>query len=141
VDLRSESPDALAQLDAKFRKAVDDALAEENARWPQSSVKVRVDVESMGVRPAGSTADSSRIVRATQAAARTLGFETELGAGSTDANLPMSLGIPAITIDGGGQGRGAHSLTESYDDGPRGWLGPQWALVTVWMLSGGSAPN
>jgi acetylornithine deacetylase/succinyl-diaminopimelate desuccinylase-like protein len=138
VDLRSESPDALAQLDARFRKAVDEALAEENARWPQSSVKVRVDVESMGVRPAGATADTSPLVRAAQAAGRALGFDAELGAGSTDANLPMSLGIPAITIDGGGEGRGAHSTTESYDDGQRGWLGPQWALVILWLLGGGT---
>jgi acetylornithine deacetylase/succinyl-diaminopimelate desuccinylase-like protein len=137
VDLRSESPDALAQVDARFRKAVDDALAEEHARWPQSSVKIKVNVESMGVRPAGATADTSWIVRAAQDAGRALGFDAELGSGSTDANLPMSLGIPAITIDGGGQGRGAHSTSESYDDGPRGWLGPQWALVTVWTLAAG----
>jgi hypothetical protein len=48
----------------------------------------------------------------------------------------MSLGIQAITIDGGGQGRGAHSLTESYDDGDRGWLGPQWALLVITRLAG-----
>ena len=135
VDLRSESPDALAQLDGKFRKAVDEALAEEHARWPRSQVKITVDVESMGVRPAAAPPDTARIVRTAQAAGRALGFEPDLGASSTDANWPMSLGIPAITIDGGGQGRGAHSTTESYDDGPRGWLGPQWALMTIWMLT------
>ena len=48
----------------------------------------------------------------------------------------MSLGIQAITLDGGGEGRGAHSTSESYDDGDRGWLGPQWALLTVVMLAG-----
>ena len=47
----------------------------------------------------------------------------------------MSLGIPAITIDGGGEGRGAHSTTESYDDGDRGWLGPQWAALIVATLA------
>ena len=48
----------------------------------------------------------------------------------------MSLGVPAITIDGGGRGTGAHALSESYADGDRGWLGPQWALVIVGALAG-----
>jgi acetylornithine deacetylase/succinyl-diaminopimelate desuccinylase-like protein len=136
VDLRSESPEELAKLDASFRKAVDEALAEENARWPQSRVKVAVDVTSIGVRPAAAPPDSSRIVQIAQAAARALGFEAPGSASSTDANWPMSLGIQAITLDGGGEGRGSHSLAESYDDGERGWLGPQWSLLTVVMLSG-----
>lgn len=136
VDLRSESPDELAKLDAAFRRAVDEALAEENARWPQSRVKVAVDVATIGIRPAAAPADSSRIIQVAQAAARALGFEAPGEASSTDANWPMSLGIPAITLDGGGRGQGAHSLTESYDDGERGWLGPQWALLTVVMLAG-----
>lgn len=136
VDLRSESPDELAKLDVAFRKAVDDALTEENARWPQSRVKVAVDVASMGIRPAAAPPDSSRIIQIAQAAARALGFDAPGSASSTDANWPMSLGIQAITLDGGGEGQGSHSLSESYNDGERGWLGPQWALLTVVMLSG-----
>lgn len=136
VDLRSESPEELAKVDVQFRRAVDEALAEENARWPQSRVKVTVDVQSMGVRPAAAPPDSQRIILTAQMAARALGFETPGSASSTDANWPMSLGIQAITLDGGGEGRGAHSVTESYDDGERGWLGPQWALLTVVMLAG-----
>lgn len=136
VDLRSESPEELAKVDASFRKAVDEALTEENARWPQSRAKVTVDVQSMGIRPAAAPPDSQRIIKTAQAAARALGFETPGSASSTDANWPMSLGIQAITLDGGGQGQGAHSLSESYDDGERGWLGPQWALLTIAMLAG-----
>lgn len=136
MDLRSESPEELAKLDALFRKAVDEALVEENARWPQSRTKVTVDVASIGIRPAAAPPDSSRIIQIAQAAARALGFEAPGSASSTDANWPMSLGIQAITLDGGGEGRGAHSLTESYDDGERGWLGPQWALLTITMLAG-----
>jgi tripeptide aminopeptidase len=136
VDLRSESPDELAKVDAAFRKAVDEALTEENARWPQSRVKVTVDVQSMGVRPAAAPPDSQRIIQTAQAAARALGFDAPGGASSTDANWPMSLGIQAITLDGGGQGQGAHTITESYDDGDRGWMGPQWALLTIVMLAG-----
>jgi tripeptide aminopeptidase len=136
VDLRSESPDELAKVDAAFRKAVDEALAEENARWPQSRVKVTVDIATMGIRPAAAPPDSQRIIQTAQAAARALGFDAPGGASSTDANWPMSLGIQAITLDGGGQGQGAHSVSESYDDGERGWMGPQWALLTIVMLSG-----
>jgi len=136
VDLRSESPEELAKVDALFRRAVDEALTEENARWPQSRVKVTVDVQSMGIRPAAAPPDSQRIIQTAKAAARALGFETPGSASSTDANWPMSLGIQAITLDGGGQGQGAHSLSESYDDGERGWLGPQWALLTIAMLAG-----
>jgi tripeptide aminopeptidase len=90
----------------------------------------------MGIRPAAAPPDSQRIIQAAQAAARALGFETPGSASSTDANWPMSLGIQAITLDGGGQGQGAHSTAESYDDGDRGWLGPQWALLTIVMLAG-----
>jgi acetylornithine deacetylase/succinyl-diaminopimelate desuccinylase-like protein len=136
VDLRSESPAALDSLDAGFRAALQQALEAEHARWPDSRVKLRVRIDTIGIRPAGAQPDTARIVRAAQDAARALGFTSELGASSTDANLPMSLGIPAITIDGGGEGRGAHSLTEQYDDGERGWLGPQWAALVALTLVG-----
>jgi acetylornithine deacetylase/succinyl-diaminopimelate desuccinylase-like protein len=135
VDLRSESPRALAELDAKFQSAVRDALAAENARWSASRTRIAVEIDTIGIRPAGAQPDSAMIVRTAVAAGRALGFAAPTGASSTDANLPMSLGIPAITIDGGGQGRGAHALSESYDDGDRGWLGPQWAALIVATLA------
>ena len=136
VDLRSESPEELAKVDALFRRAVDEALAEENARWPQSRVKVTVEIQSMGIRPAAAPADSQRIIQVAKGAARALGFEAPGSASSTDSNWPMSLGIQAITLDGGGEGQGAHSITESYDDGDKGWMGPQWALLVLAMLTG-----
>ena len=69
-------------------------------------------------------------------AGKALGFTPPTTASSTDANFPMSLGIPASTIDGGGDGRGAHSTSESYDDGDRGWVGPQWAALLIAALAG-----
>jgi tripeptide aminopeptidase len=135
VDLRSESAKALADLDAKFQSAIRDALTAENARWPSSRVRISLDVDTIGIRPAGAQPDDAPIVRAAIAAGKALGFTAPTSASSTDANLPMSLGIPAITIDGGGEGRGAHAMSESYDDGEQGWLGPQWAALIIAALA------
>ncbi|MEO5590322.1 MAG: peptidase M20, partial [Gemmatimonadaceae bacterium] len=66
---------------------------------------------------------------------RFLGFSEPTSASSSDANLPISMGIPAVTIDGGGQGRGAHSLAEEFDDTDKGYLGPQWAALIVTALA------
>jgi len=135
VDLRSESKQALADLDTKFQAAVRGALAAENARWPSSRVRISVKVDTIGIRPAGALPDTAFIVRTALSAGKSLGFTAPITASSTDANFPMSLGIPAITIDGGGDGRGAHATSESYDDGDRGWLGPQWAALIVATLA------
>jgi hypothetical protein len=75
-------------------------------------------------------------VRTAVAAGKALGFDAPTGASSTDSNIPISIGVPAITIDGGGEGRGAHSTAEQYDDGDRGWLGPQWAALILSALAG-----
>jgi len=135
VDLRSESSRALADVDAKIQTAIRGALAAENARWPNSRTRITVEIDTIGIRPAGAQPDTAAIVRAGLAAGKALGFTAPTSASSTDANLPMSLGIPAITIDGGGEGRGAHSTAESYDDGDRGWLGPQWAALIIATLA------
>ncbi len=136
VDMRSESPEELAKLDAKFKVALAAALREENARWPNARDTVALKVIDMGIRPAAQVNDTSFIARTALAAGKSLGFTAPTGASSTDSNIPMSLGIPAITIDGGGEGRGAHSITESYEDGKEGYKGPQWALLIVSALSG-----
>jgi acetylornithine deacetylase/succinyl-diaminopimelate desuccinylase-like protein len=136
VDLRSESQAALDTLDARFRAAVAAALAEENARWPASRVRLTVQLDEIGKRPAAQQPDSAFIVRTAIAAGRQLGASPTTSASSTDANIAMSLGVPAITIDGGGRGTGAHSLSESYDDTDRGYLGPQWAVLIVAALAG-----
>jgi tripeptide aminopeptidase len=138
VDLRSESPEELARLDAEMRRRLSAALEAERARWPESSRALALRIDTMGIRPAARQPDSAPIVIAAQESAQALGVEPRAtAASSTDANLPMSLGIPAITIGGGGRGGSAHALDEWYDDGDRGWLGPQWALLIVMRLTGG----
>lgn len=136
IDFRSERQDILDQLDARLRRLVAEAVAAEKARWPSSTVGLEGVIAYIGRRPAGGQPDEAPIVQAAIAAARRLGFTPSIAASSTDANYPMSLGIPAVTIDGGGDGRGAHSTSESYDDGLEGWKGPQWALLLTLQLAG-----
>jgi len=130
-------------VDAQVKKVLVDALNAENDRWIRQTgaraekARLSLLIDTIGIRPANSAqTDSAKIVATALAAGRALGFSPRTGASSTDSNIPMSLGIPAITIDGGGQGTGAHSLGETYDDGPNGWLGPQWAALIVTALAG-----
>jgi tripeptide aminopeptidase len=132
VDMRSSDPASLAAVDASFQKAVDAAVAEENQRWGKAGV-ITVVKELVGDRPAGSTPENSAIVRTGLAAATALGFTANLGEGSTDSNIPMSMKIPAITIGGGGRGHDAHALTESFDT-TDGWMGAQHALLLTIAL-------
>jgi tripeptide aminopeptidase len=134
VDMRSVDAAALQRLDDRFQQAVREALDEENARW-RSDVTLAVQVDTVGIRPAGAQPADAPVVRAAVDAARALGVEAPVGASSTDANLPISLGIPAVTIDGGGDGGGAHSLDEWFDtrDSHRG---TQWALLYLATLAG-----
>jgi tripeptide aminopeptidase len=133
VDMRSSDPSSLAAVDASFQKAVDSAVAEENQRWGQAKT-ITVVKELVGDRPAGSTPENAPIVRAGLAAATILGFSSDLGEGSTDSNLPMSMTIPAITIGGGGRGHDAHALTESFDT-TGAWMGTQHALLLTIALA------
>jgi tripeptide aminopeptidase len=132
VDMRSADAASLQSLDAKFHKAVDDAVAAENVRW--NSRALSVDKALVGNRPAGRAAATVPIVQAAVSVTRALGFPVTLDEGSTDANYPQSLGIPAITIDGGGRGRGAHALDESFDT-TDSWMGTQRALLLTIALA------
>ena len=139
IDMRSESVEALRALDRTVRRGLQEALDEENARWPSQRAQraqLTMEIDTIGIRPTGAQSDTARIVRVAVEAGRVLGFTPQTGASSTDANLPISLGVPAISIDGGGRGSGAHSLAEWYEDGPTGWLGPQWAALIVATLAG-----
>lgn len=132
MDLRSASPSALQALDAKFHRAVDDAVKAEDARWSKNVLSV--DKALVGNRPAGQTPATSPIVQAAVSVTRALGLPVTLDEGSTDSNIPMNLGIPAITIDGGGRGRGAHALDESFD-ATNSWQGSQRALLIAIALA------
>jgi acetylornithine deacetylase/succinyl-diaminopimelate desuccinylase-like protein len=132
LDMRSSDPSSLATVDAKIQQAIDAGVAEENRRWGPAQT-ITVVKELIGDRPAGSTPENTAIVRAGLGAATALGFSANLGEGSTDSNLPMSLHVPAITIGGGGRGREAHALTESFDT-TDAWMGSQHALLLTLAL-------
>jgi len=133
VDMRSADAAALKSVDANFHKAVDQALAEENERWNNSG-RLEVEKKLVGDRPAGSTPAASPIVETTVSVTKALGFPVSLDEGSTDSNIPMSMNIPAVTIDGGGRGTGAHSLGEAFDS-TNSWQGTQRATLLAIALA------
>jgi acetylornithine deacetylase/succinyl-diaminopimelate desuccinylase-like protein len=133
VDMRSSSAAALAAVDAKFQAAVDEAVSEENRRWNRPGMITAVK-ELVGDRPAGATPSSAAIVETARAVGQALGVRATLQEGSTDANLPMSLKIPAITIGAGGQGANAHTLSEWFDT-TDSWKGTQYAVLLTVALA------
>jgi tripeptide aminopeptidase len=132
VDMRSADPAALQFLDAKFQKAIDDAVNEENKRW--GSRQLTADKQLVGDRPAGRTAADAPIVVAAVSATKALGLPVTLDEGSTDSNIAINMSIPAITIDGGGRGSGAHALDEAFDT-TNSWQGTQRALLIALVLA------
>ena len=114
-DMRSESPAELAQLEKRFLQIISAAAATENRARSTSEGPITTDNKLIGDRPAGLTAETTPLVRAARAAVAAHGFEPRLVYSSTDSNIPMSLGVPAITIGSGGSGGRSHSLEEWID--------------------------
>ena len=133
VDMRSADVASLNALNEEFKAALKQAVDEENERWHNKG-PVTVAPEMVGLRPAGHTEESSPIVQTALSVTKALELPAKLGEGSTDSNVPMNLGIPAITIGGGGTGKGAHSPEESYDS-TDSWKGTERALLLVYALA------
>lgn len=130
VDLRSESADELLKLDAFFRRAVREATEDENGMRRFGNRPLELTVELIGERPSGETAADSTLVRLALEATEVLGVRARLNQASTDSNLPISLGIPAITIGAGGASGNSHTLDEWYDPRERE-LGLKRALLII----------
>ena len=134
VDMRSDDNAPLLEIEAKILKAVKDAVAEENARW--ASDKIGVEIKLVGDRPAGIQPLETPTVQAAFLATGALGMKPRAeGASSTDSNLPISLGIPAVTLGRGGKGGANHSLGEWWDP-TDAYLGPQRHFLTLLTLVG-----
>jgi len=130
LDLRSEDPRALAQLDVTVRAALERAADDENRTRSTGTPPLRVEVQLVGDRPCGITPRAHPLVQAAIAANRALGRDAELTSASTDANAPIALGIPAIALGAGGKAGDAHLTTEWYEN-IEGALGIVRALLVT----------
>jgi acetylornithine deacetylase/succinyl-diaminopimelate desuccinylase-like protein len=135
VDLRSTSAVELARLEAYFKQAVLEAVAEENRLHAPSGTTVEARLEPIGSRPSGETPVDAPIVRTVLEASRALGIRTQLDCSSTDSNIPISLGIPAVTLGAGGTSANTHSTSEWYDPTGRE-LGLKRIVVVLAALAG-----
>ncbi|WP_422084287.1 M20/M25/M40 family metallo-hydrolase [Variovorax sp.] len=133
IDIRSDDMASLLETEKKILAAVDEAVVEENRRWNVSTLSASVKL--IGDRPGGRTPPDSVIVEAAVRSNAAFGHKTLLRGGSTDANVPISLGIPAIIVGGGGRASGFHSLSESIDM-TDAWKGAQNSLAAVLGLVG-----
>jgi tripeptide aminopeptidase len=133
VDMRSSDATALADVDRRVNAAIDAAAKAENARWSKTD-QVTVEKKLVGDRPAGRTPPDAPIVRTSLSVSKALGLTTQMGEGSTDSNYPMSLGVAALTISGGGAGRNAHALDESFDT-TDSWKGTARAFLLTLALT------
>lgn len=134
LDMRSNDKDELAKLEETIKALAQEAVAEENARW--NNGEISVEFKLIGDRPVGKTAASSALVQVAALAFDAVDVELEsLGISSTDSNVPMSLGIPAITISAGGDAGGAHSPEEWFAP-MRSYTGPQASLLVTLAMAG-----
>jgi tripeptide aminopeptidase len=115
VDMRSEDDEELRKIDAWFLECVQAGVDEEKAWAKPGRQLVEADIVLIGDRPSGMTPQNSFIARAAVASKKALGITSAFRTGSTDSNIPISLGIPAITVGSGGSGGGAHSTAEWYN--------------------------
>ncbi len=136
-DLRSEAPAELARLEATFLDIIEKSVAAENAARSTRSGPIAADIQKIGDRPAGRTDPAQELVQLAQTAISAHGFSPSFETSSTDANIPMSLGIPAIKIGSGGTGGRGHSLEEWIDVAPEPSIrGMAAGLATVLALAG-----
>ena len=133
IDIRSNAMAPLLEIEKKILATVEQAVTEENRRWNVDTLTVSTKL--IGDRPGGSTPVDSVLVEAAIRSNTAFGQKTLLRGGSTDANVPMALGIPAIIIGGGGTAGGFHALSE-WIDLTDAWKGAQNSLVTVLGLVG-----
>ena len=138
VDMRSVSCAELKKVDDAFLALVREAVAEENAARSTKEGAIQADPKVIGERPCGETALDAPIVQAAAAAIRVFGLTPAYLVSSTDANIPMSLGIPAITIGRGGPGDRTHSLDEWTDVEPKAnSVNVQRVLALLLAVAGG----
>jgi acetylornithine deacetylase/succinyl-diaminopimelate desuccinylase-like protein len=137
VDMRSESRAELEKINEVFIGLVNEAVAEENKARSTRLGPVTLDLKLVGDRPSGETPRDSLLVQTAAAAIQAVGMKPTYSASSTDSNVPISLGIPAITVDSGGRGGRAHALDEWIDVEKASSLrGIQSAMLLLLAMAG-----
>ena len=141
IDLRSSSMEVLERCSSDIQQAVRAAVREENARRSSGTEALSSTITTIGDRPCGEMDAAHPLVRAAMHATSAIGRTPQLVTASTDANVPISLGIPAITIGAGGRGGGVHTSAEWYDntDGALGVARALTVLVAAAELAGADA--
>jgi acetylornithine deacetylase/succinyl-diaminopimelate desuccinylase-like protein len=135
IDMRSASETELARLEEFLLTAITQAINDENTLRASSGQSLKVEAKLIGHRPSGETPRQAPLVRAAVEASRALGITPILNRASTDSNIPISLGIPAITIGVGGLSGDSHRLSEWYDPAGRE-LGYKRALLLALAMAG-----
>jgi tripeptide aminopeptidase len=139
VDLRSEKEEELTRLESALRECVAAGVRDElETSRDRSKGKLEWKLDSLGERPGGELAANSALLAALRAADEFVGNQSRVERASTDANIPLSLGIEAIAIGAGGSGGGAHSLQEWYESDGRE-AGLKRVLLTLLASSGVTA--
>jgi acetylornithine deacetylase/succinyl-diaminopimelate desuccinylase-like protein len=138
VDMRSVSPDALNRIEQVFLDAMDRGLREENDLRREGPA-LTVDKDRIGHRPSGELDPSTPVVQRALATTATFGSQGELARSSTDSNVPIALGVPAVTIGKGGQGQHGHAPNEFWVNRDA-YLAVQRALLLVVAEAGFAGP-
>lgn len=138
VDFRSTSSEELLRLEVALHRAVEDAVEMWNTAARSAGMRerglLRFAIECIGNRPAAQLPEGSPILEALQAVDRHLALRTGARLGSTDANIPISLGVPALSLGAGGEGGGAHTLAEWYAPKDRE-IGLRRALLLILAMA------
>ncbi|RYE05312.1 MAG: peptidase M20, partial [Sphingobacteriaceae bacterium] len=134
VDMRSANQDRVTKIDQLLQAAVQKALKEENA-MKMIGPDLTVEVKLLGDRPSGEENENLPLVQEAIAATAFIGAKPMLGVGSTNANIPISKGIPAVCIGSGGKSGGAHALSEYWLD-DKGYRAGQRALLLLLAEAG-----
>lgn len=143
ADLRSEAEPEILKLENVLRRAIQSGVDEEMQAARERGMAgtgLSIDAKVLGVRPGGELPPNSPLLAAAQAADDYLGNRARVERSSTDANIPLSFGIPAIAVGAGGSSGGAHSLREWYDPTGRE-IGMQRVLLTLLQVAGLNPPT
>jgi tripeptide aminopeptidase len=130
IDLRSETEAELNRLEGALREAMQGGMRDEISATNAASEALELATKSIGARPAGKLPENSPLLATIRNVDRYLDNRSRIERSSTDANIPLSLGIPAVALGGGGKGNGSHTLAEWYDP-----LGRELGLKRLLLIS------